>query len=162
MHLEVRDSMKRNIQLAVGGAIVVAILIAVLYQGFESTVFFHTPSELLAAPEDFLGRTIRIGALVEPDTTEWDPEAIRLRFQVTDDAEHFIPVVFDGVKPDMFREGQGVVVEGRLGGDGVFRATDVLVKHSEEYSVEDADHRDKKQIYRTLMDRPGEGERSGS
>ena len=110
MQRNLPDSMKRTIQLAVGGAIVVAILIAVLYQGFESTVFFHTPSELLAAPADFQGRTIRIGALVEPNTTEWDPEAVRLRFQVTDDAVHFIPVVFDGVKPDMYREGQGVVV----------------------------------------------------
>lgn len=142
--------MKRIIQLSVGGAIVVAILIAVIYQGFQSTVFFQTPAELLAAPEDFRGRTVRMGALVEAGSTQWNPAAVQLRFRVTEDGQAFIPVVFDGVKPDMYREGQGVVVEGRLGEDGVFRATELLVKHSEEYSAEAAMHDEKAEVYRTL------------
>lgn len=142
--------MRKSIQLMIGGAIVVAILVAVLYQGFQTTVFFHTPEEILAAPQEFTGRTIRIGALVEPGSTEWNAEQVRLRFQVTEDSRHFIPVVFDGVKPDMFREGQGVVVEGRLDGSGTFRADQVLVKHSEEYTV-DPRYVDKEQAYQTLM-----------
>ena len=144
--------MKRSIQLIIGGAIVAAILVAVGYQGFQSTVFFYTPGEVLAEPARYEGRTIRMGALVEPQSTEWDPQAVQLRFRVTEDSQHFIPVVFDGVKPDMYREGQGVVVEGRLGGDGVFRASTLLVKHSEEYSVGDAKRRDKERVYHSLME----------
>ena len=143
--------MKRTIQLFIGGTIVAAILIAVVYQGFQSTVYFQTPGELLAAPEDFEGRTVRVGALVVAGSSQWNPQAVRLRFDVTEDGQHVVPVVFDGVKPDMFREGQGVVVEGRLGGDGVFRATEVLVKHNEEYSAADATRADKERVYKTLM-----------
>jgi cytochrome c-type biogenesis protein CcmE len=143
--------MARKTQLLVGGAAILAILAAVAWQGFQSTVFYYTPAELLADPDSYTGRVIRMGALVQPESTEFDPQAVQLRFRVTEDSEHFIPVVFDGVKPDMFREGQGVVVEGRLGGDGVFRASQVLVKHSEEYSVGDAKRRDKERIYKSLM-----------
>lgn len=142
--------MKRTIQLAVGAAVVAAILAAVAWQGFQSTVFYYTPAELLADVARFEGRNIRMGALVQPDSTEWDPVAVQLRFRVTEDSQHFIPVMFDGVKPDMYREGQGVVVEGRLGGDGVFRASTVLVKHSEDYSAGDAKRQDKERIYKSL------------
>lgn len=141
---------KRYIQFLIGGAIVVAILGGVLYQSMETTVFFHTPAEILAAPEEFRDRTVRIGALVERDSTQWDAERVQLRFRVTEDYQHYIPVVFSGVKPDMYREGQGVVVEGRLDGSGVFRASNLLVKHSEEYSVDPGlDHKDA--AYRTLV-----------
>lgn len=144
--------MKRRIQLSIGAAAVAAILIAVAYQGFQSTVFYYTPGEVLADQAQFQGRTIRMGALVEPRSTEWDAKDVQLRFRVSEDSQHFIPVVYNGVKPDMYREGQGVVVEGRLGGDGVFRADTLLVKHSEEYSVADAKHQKKERVYRSLMD----------
>jgi len=144
---------KRTIQLLIGGAIVAAIVGGVAYQSMESTVFFYTPTEILAAPRDFQGKTIRIGALVERNSTEWDAQAVQLRFRVTEDSSSFIPVVFAGAKPDLFREGQGVVVEGRLDGGGVFQASNVLVKHSEEYSVDDAKRHDKEAAYRTLANK---------
>lgn len=143
--------MKRNIQIIVGGVIIAIILAGILYQGVQSTVFFYTPAEILAAPEQFHSRTIRIGALVEPNSTEWDPQAVQLRFKVTEDSQNFISVVYDGVKPDMYREGQGVVVEGQLEPSGVFRASQVLVKHSEEYAIDEDLVREKEAAYRKLM-----------
>jgi len=143
--------MKRQVQLLIGGIIIAAILIGVAYQSFETTVFFHTPAELLADPGDFQGRTLRIGALVERGSTHWDAQRVELRFRVTEDNSNFIPVVFAGVKPDMYREGQGVVVEGRLDSEGVFRANSVLVKHSEDYAVDPAHKVDKEAALRTLV-----------
>ena len=70
---------------------------------------------------------------------------------ITEDSKRLIPVVYDGVKPDMYREGQGVVVEGRMDGGGVLRADTLLVKHSEEYSIDEAKVKDKERMYRTLM-----------
>lgn len=145
---------QRTLQLLIGGALVAVIIGAVVYQSTETTVFFHTPQEVLAAPDDFRGKTIRIGALVEPGSTEWDAQEVMLRFRVTEDSEHFIPVVFAGVKPDMYREGQGVVVEGRMDGQGVLRADRVLVKHSEDYNVDQEKRVAKEEAYRSLVNSP--------
>jgi cytochrome c-type biogenesis protein CcmE len=145
---------KRSIQFLVGGVIVAAILGGVLYQSLQSTVFFYTPAEILAAPDRFHDKTIRIGALVVRDSTQWDADKVLLRFRVTDDNQHFIPVVYTGVKPDMFREGQGVVVEGRLDGSGTMLASNLLVKHSENYSVAESKRHNKEAAYRTLMTKP--------
>jgi len=141
--------MKRKIQFIIGGAIIAAVLGGILYQGTQSTVFFQTPTEILADPAGFEGKVIRIGAMVEKGSTSWNPEAVELSFRVTEDSKTFIPVVFSGVKPDLYREGQGVVVEGRLDGQGIFRAHNLLVKHSEEYSVDDATAQ-KDKLYRSL------------
>lgn len=143
--------MNRKMQFIIGGIIITVILGGIIYQGMESTVFFYTPTEILAAPAKFEGKVIRIGALVEAGSTEWNPEEVRLGFRITEDAKVFIPVSYDGVKPDMFREGQGVVVEGRLDKDGVFRANTVLVKHSEDYSVEEGKQDGKEKIYKSLI-----------
>jgi cytochrome c-type biogenesis protein CcmE len=112
-------------------------------------VFFYTPQEVLAAPADFENKTIRIGALVQPGSVEWNAQAIRLAFKVTEDSRNFVSVVYNGVKPDMFREGQGVVIEGRMQGE-VFHAQQLLVKHSEEYTVEPAHQKSKEAYYQSL------------
>lgn len=143
--------MNRLLQIAIGAVIVAAILGSILYQGFQSTVYFYTPSEILAAPAEFQGKTIRIGAMVEPNSTVWDDQAVRLRFEISEDSRKKILVVFNGVKPDMYREGQGVVVEGRLDGTGIFQADTLLVKHSEEYDVDQAKRQQKEQVYRSLL-----------
>lgn len=143
--------MNRIVQLSIGGAIIAAILIAIIYQGVESTVFFHTPSEILAAPGKFRGKLVRVGALVLQGSTRWDEQALRLNFSITEDSKSMIPVVYDGVKPDMYREGKGVVVEGRMDAGGVLRADTLLVKHSEEYSIDEATVKDKERMYRSLM-----------
>jgi cytochrome c-type biogenesis protein CcmE len=130
--------MQRRMQLIIGGLIVLAILAAIAYKGVETTVAFYSPAEVLAAPQAFQNKTIRIMALVEPKSTNFDANALRLAFKITEDSKRFIPVEFRGVKPDMYREGQGIVVEGRLDPQGTFQATNLLVKHSEEYKTDEA------------------------
>jgi cytochrome c-type biogenesis protein CcmE len=141
---------KRATQFIIGGVIIAAILGGVLYQSLQSTVFFYTPQEILSAPERFRDRTIRVGALVERQSTQWDADKVLLRFRVTEDGQHFIPVTFAGVKPDMFREGQGVVVEGRMDPAGTFQASNLLVKHSEDYSIDQSKRHNKEAMYRSL------------
>ncbi len=148
--------MQRRWQIIIGAAIVVALLAAIAYKGVESTVAFYSPTEVLAAPDSFQSKTIRIMAMVEPKSTHWDPQAVRLQFKITEDSRRFIPVEFRGVQPDMYREGQGIVVEGRLDNSGVFQASQLLVKHSENYVLDDAAKakiKEKEAAYRSLMKR---------
>src|SRR5689334_10469519 len=95
-----RIAMQRRIQLLIGGAIILAIVAAIAYKGVETTVAFYSPAEVLAAPQSFQNKTIRIMALVEPQSTRWDADAVRLGFKITEDSKRFIPVEFRGVKPD--------------------------------------------------------------
>lgn len=142
--------MKTTYKFLLGGLLIFAVLAAVSIQGLqEMTVFFHTPAEIIATPADFEDKTIRIGALVQPGSVQWDSTSLNLSFNVTEDSKLFIPVVYQGVKPDMFREGQGVVVEGKMQGE-VFRANQLLVKHSEEYKIDPAHQKQKEEYYKTL------------
>jgi cytochrome c-type biogenesis protein CcmE len=97
----------------------------------DNLVFFYSPSDLAekAVPP---GRRIRIGGLVEQNSLTREADRSGVGFRVTD-GRTVIAVVYDGVLPDLFREGQGVVAEGRRRGDGVFVATSVLAKHDEKY-----------------------------
>jgi len=99
----------------------------------DSLVYFYTPSDLhaKALPE---GRRVRIGGLVEQGSVVRDGQSVR--FVVTD-LTRTVPVTYSGVLPDLFREGQGVVVEGRIGPGGVFQASEVLAKHDEKYMPKD-------------------------
>jgi cytochrome c-type biogenesis protein CcmE len=100
----------------------------------DNLVFFFSPSDVLAnRPAE--GRAFRLGGLVEAGSVERQGEyqgRPAIRFRVTDGA-NTIGVVFTGVLPDLFREGQGVVTQGVLGADGVFRAREVLARHDETY-----------------------------
>src|SRR5437763_17216310 len=96
----------------------------------DNLVFFYSPSDLAekaVGPE----RRIRIGGLVENQSLVKE-DGRRVAFRVTDGKTE-LKVVFDGLLPDLFREGQGVVAEGKLRGDGVFVASSVLAKHDEKY-----------------------------
>ena len=97
----------------------------------DNLVFFYSPSEILAkhVPE---GRRLRVGGLVEEGSVRRLDDELTTEFRVTDLSET-IKVVFKGVLPDLFREGQGVVAEGSLGANGVFVADSVLAKHDEKY-----------------------------
>lgn len=144
--------MKPRLKWFIGIGIIVATIGVISYQGLrQMTVFFYTPQEVLAAPHQFQKKVIRIGALVQPGSVVWDPARIQLSFQITEDSQHMIPVVYQGVKPDMFREGQGVVVEGILTGNQ-FQAHQLLVKHSEEYKVDTKAHqKNKAEYYQSLI-----------
>lgn len=102
----------------------------VLFAMRDSIVFFYSPSEVTdmgIAP----GTRFRLGGLVETGSVVRG-EGTTIRFAVTDRAKT-VPVTYTGVLPDLFREGQGVVAEGTLEPDGVFRADHVLAKHDENY-----------------------------
>ena len=145
--------MTKKVQLLIGGAVIIAILVGVAYQSTTSTVYFYTPSEILADPGTFQKKTVRIGALVFPGSSSWNAENVQLSFRVTENNQEFIDVVYSGVKPDLFREGQGVVVEGRLDKSNVFQASRLLVKHNEEYQVDPSQRQDKEAQYRSLMNK---------
>ena len=95
----------------------------------DSIVFFFSPSDL-AARDVAAGQTIRLGGLVAEGSVEKTGASVR--FVVTDTAAQ-VPVVYSGLLPNLFREGQGVVTEGHLDGRGVFVANEVLAKHDERY-----------------------------
>ncbi len=97
----------------------------------DNLVFFYSPSEIIAkhVPE---GRRLRVGGLVEEGSVRRLDDGLTVEFRVTDLSDT-IDVVFRGVLPDLFREGQGVVAEGSLRPDGVFVADTVLAKHDEQY-----------------------------
>ena len=103
----------------------------VLFAFNDNLVFFMSPTDLAAkgAPET---RRLRLGGLVENGSVARQADGRTIDFKVTDGSKD-VPVVFSGVLPDLFREGQGVVVEGALGKDGVFKADTVLAKHDERY-----------------------------
>ena len=121
----------------VGGLAALGIAAALVLVAFqENLVFFFTPSQV-AAKEAPLGRTFRIGGMVEKGSVQ--RSGIEVRFVVTDTAKS-IPVVYNGALPDLFREGKGVVAQGQLGADGIFRAREVLAKHDENYMPPEAAH----------------------
>jgi cytochrome c-type biogenesis protein CcmE len=118
----------------VAGVVVILTVFAwLLFGGLQkNVVFFLTPQELLAKGNEGVGVPVRLGGQVKPGSLKWDAKALDLRFTVTDGARE-IQVHSTGAPPQMFREGMGVIVEGRVGPGGVFDATNLMVKHSNEY-----------------------------
>ncbi|MBM5812641.1 MAG: cytochrome c maturation protein CcmE [Gammaproteobacteria bacterium] len=97
----------------------------------ENLLYFFSPSQI-AAGEAPVERKFRVGGLVTPGSVQRDPGSLTVRFVVTDN-RHSIPVRYSGVLPDLFKEGKGVVANGRLDGQGGFVAEEVLAKHDENY-----------------------------
>ena len=122
---------RRLLALAVGLGLLGAATALVLAAFNDNLVFFYGPSEL-AAKAIGPDRRIRIGGLVEQGSLLRQSDGQGVGFRVTD-GKTVIAVVYSGLLPDLFREGQGVVTEGRLRPDGVFAATSVLAKHDEKY-----------------------------
>jgi cytochrome c-type biogenesis protein CcmE len=122
---------RRLIVVLVGLAMLGGATALVLAAFNDNLVFFYSPSDLAekaVGPE----RRIRIGGLVEDQSVVHEANGREVSFQVTDGKKD-LKVVFDGLLPDLFREGQGVVAEGKLRSDGVFVASSVLAKHDEKY-----------------------------
>jgi cytochrome c-type biogenesis protein CcmE len=125
---------KRMVAIAAGVAAlgIAAALVLTAFQ--KNIVFFFTPTQV-AANEAPQGRSFRIGGMVVPGSVK--REGVEVRFLVTDTAKE-IPVQYRGALPDLFREGKGVVAQGQLGADGIFRASEVLAKHDENYMPPEA------------------------
>ena len=127
----------RRFAWIVGGLAVLGVAAAFVLNAFQSNlVFFFTPTQV-AAREAPQGRPFRIGGLVVAGSLARDPDSLTVRFRVTDTART-IPVSYTGLLPDLFKEGKGVVAQGTLGPDGVFRASEVLAKHDENYMPPEA------------------------
>jgi cytochrome c-type biogenesis protein CcmE len=120
-----------------GGIAVLGIATWLILSAFQQNlVFFFSPSDVMAhkAPHE---RPFRIGGLVEEGSVK--REGVMVSFKVTDTA-HAVPVLYRGILPDLFKEGKGVVAQGKLGADGVFHASEVLAKHDENYMPPEAAH----------------------
>jgi cytochrome c-type biogenesis protein CcmE len=125
---------RRKSALAVGVVIILAAFGFLLYGGIDkNVVFFLTPQELLAKGTSAYDVPVRLGGLVAPGSVKWDAEKLDLRFVVTDSGGQSVNVHSTGAPPQMFRDGMGVVVEGRYQPSGVFESTNLMVKHSNEY-----------------------------
>lgn len=121
--------------IIVGVLAAVGVAVGLVLNAFNSNiVFFYTPTQIAArqAPVD---HTFRIGGLVEKGSLKRD--GVTVRFVVTDTAKE-VPVRFEGVLPDLFSEGKGVVAQGQLQPDGTFVASEVLAKHDENYMPPEA------------------------
>ena len=129
----------KRIALIAGGLAALGFAAALVLNAFQSNlVFFFSPSQVMAN-EAPLNKTFRIGGVVEDGSLKRLPDGLSVEFKVTDTAKT-IPVTYTGILPDLFKEGKGVVAQGRLGPDGMFRATEVLAKHDENYMPPDAAH----------------------
>lgn len=127
----------KRLGLVVGGIAVLGVAAALVLSAFQDNlVFFFSPTDVAAgkAPQ---GKSFRIGGLVEKNSVARQADGVTVRFIITDTA-HQIPVQYKGVLPDLFRECKGVVSQGKIGGDGVFVASEVLAKHDENYMAPEA------------------------
>ena len=123
----------RRLNLVLLGGSVLAAAAALVLNAFEDNiVFFHTPTDIMMRDNFPKGKRLRIGGLVKENSWRNTDDGINHGFSVTD-LTHEINVIYKGIVPDLFREGQGVVVEGQLQPDGSFRADEVLAKHDEKY-----------------------------
>ncbi|MDH5480461.1 MAG: cytochrome c maturation protein CcmE [Nitrosomonas sp.] len=113
---------------------VAAILVLNAFQ--SNLVFFFSPTQVMAN-EAPIGKSFRIGGLVEMNSIQREGDSTTVRFAVTDTAQ-VIPVVYTGILPDLFKEGKGVVAQGKLSANGVFEADEVLAKHDENYMPPEA------------------------
>ncbi len=118
--------MKTRTKFVIGGAVILAVIVALSLQELQKMT------------------------VVQQGSVDWNAQAIQLSFKITEDGKKSIPVYYAGVKPDLFREGQGVVVEGKMNGPR-FEASQLLVKHSEEYSVETEHKKSKEEYYKSIL-----------
>ena len=128
----------KRLMLVGGGVVLLFAAVALVLSAFQQNlVFFHTPTEVSEGKAP-TGKTFRIGGMVEDGSIQREADGVTVRFAITDTAK-VIPVTYKGTLPDLFKEGKGAVVQGKLEG-GVFRATEVLAKHDENYMPPEAAH----------------------
>lgn len=127
----------RRFAWILAGVLAIAVAVTLVLNAFRSNlVFFFTPTEIAEgkAPQ---GRPFRVGGLVEVGSVQRSSQGTAVTFRVTDNART-IEVAFNGILPDLFKEGRGVVAQGSIQPDGRFRASEVLAKHDENYMPPEA------------------------
>jgi cytochrome c-type biogenesis protein CcmE len=129
----------KKLALIAAGLAALAAATALVLNAFESNlVFFFTPTQV-AKGEAPVNRTFRIGGMVEEGSLRREPDGLTVSFVITDRLNR-LPVTYKGILPDLFKEGKGAVVQGRLKADGLFVADQVLAKHDENYMPPEAAH----------------------
>ena len=148
----------RRIALIVAGVAGLSVAAGLVLSAFQQNlVFFFTPTQVIAN-EAPTGRAFRVGGMVEMGSVKRQADGVTVHFTVTDMAKS-IPVAYKGILPDLFREGKGVVTQGRLD-NGLFVASEVLAKHDENYMPPEAAHALKKgqeandKAARTIVNNP--------
>ena len=123
---------KRRMMLVILIVLGVGTAVALALTAFNrNLMFFYSPSQVVSgeAPK---GRDFRIGGMVKEGSVKREPDGLTVRFVVSDNAEN-TTILYKGILPDLFREGQGIVAQGQLNHDGIFIAKQVLAKHDENY-----------------------------
>jgi len=122
----------KRLMLVVAGVALLGVAATFVFTALSKNInVFYSPSEVKAnqAPRD---RTFRLGGLVQEGSLKRQPDGLTVHFQVTDKVQT-IDVSYTGILPDLFKEGTGMIAQGKLAEDGVFNATEVLAKHDETY-----------------------------
>ncbi len=138
----------------IGGSVIAAAIIGASFLAInENSVYFFTPAEAVAKASTLQDQSIKVGGMVVPGSQQWTAETLDLRFTLSDLKGAEIKVQHKGTPPDMFKEGSGVVVEGRInlaGNEMISR--NLMVKHSEEYKTPHAGESiDKKLIQESMF-----------
>ncbi|MCW2255595.1 cytochrome c-type biogenesis protein CcmE [Providencia alcalifaciens] len=130
---------KNRLWLVCGIVIGAGLTIALILYALRSSIdLFYTPGEILYGKREThqvpeVGQRLRVGGMVMPGTVQRDPDSLKVTFTVYD-AEGEVDVIYEGILPDLFREGQGVVVQGELAENNNVLAKEVLAKHDENYT----------------------------
>ena len=143
----------KQIKWLVGAAIILLAgsIVYTLNMG-DGLVLFFTPSEAYAKGVNIEKRTVRIAGMVKPETKEWDSKTLKLNFTLTDFKGHNYAVYHTGSPPDLFKENQGVIVEGVVDNtQKTIRSKKLLVKHSEEYRVPTDESFDKEMLQKSIF-----------
>lgn len=127
---------KRTAFIVAGLVLVAAAVGLVLFALKNNVSLYFTPTQVFnkEAPQ---GRSFRIGGLVEVGSVQREKDGLTVRFNITDTAQ-VMPVIYKGILPDLFKEGKGVVAQGKIEADNVFHADEVLAKHDENYMPPEA------------------------
>lgn len=141
-------SKKSKNKWIIGGVIIAGTIIGMSLLSLDDyTVYFYTPNEAAAKAATLQDQDIKVGGMVIPGSVTWKAEELALNFSISDLNGVVMNVSHKGTPPDMFKESQGVVVEGRISSDGhSFVAKTLMVKHSEEYKIPDQKHSVDKQL----------------
>ncbi len=127
----------KKLAMIVAGVTALGVASVLVLNAFQSNlVFFFSPTQVVAK-EAPIGKSFRIGGLVTEGSVQRDNSGTKIHFSVTD-TSHTIPVVYTGILPDLFKEGKGVVAQGKMSYSGVFLADEVLAKHDENYMPPEA------------------------
>ncbi len=144
--------MSRRATILVGTGIVILALTYLIVGGVrEAAVYYVEPKELKEKGSAAFGKSLRLGGMVVKGSVKWEPRTLWLTFDLTDGGAT-IPVVHRGSPPDLFGEGRGAVVEGTFTAEGLFKASTILAKHSEEYAPpEPGKPMAARRVYRSLL-----------